>query len=172
MDGAFYFAGKCYSGTRKLKGRIVKLEYFQELLARRRPYQPFELRWPAGSKSPPHDHGNSFGVILVVKGGLYQEVFDKATKLFKVSSTHPKGTGMRETPGVIHVMGNASKTEEAVSVHVYAPALKMTYYDPRIFLRTCGDCDGSGEVANEGAGLMDMSCRKCHGSGKVRYYTP
>lgn len=85
--------------------------------------------WRPGGFSKPHDHGDSAGLILVVSGCILEIVFDKKTKVELRRMYYDTGSVIEETEDTIHIMGNASKTEKAITLHVYSnPPLKMTEY--------------------------------------------
>ncbi len=147
------------------------LEYHRKILKRCRDYEIVEITWPPGAKSRPHDHGDSFGSIIVVQGVIYQEVFEKTSKRFNFFSTYGAQKVVEETPDVIHVMGNYSREAPAVSIHTYVPRLKMTYYDRAIFLQACRRCCGTGRAFRELEGI-ESNCIYCLGHGEVKYYAP
>ncbi len=91
------------------------------------------ITWPPGSESKPHDHGISHGKIKVLKGKVFCLVFDKETKKFLRREVFKTGDTLMETPDIIHIMGNDSKTEPVETLHVYTPKLVMKYYPLRIF---------------------------------------
>jgi len=86
------------------------------------------ITWPTGSTSCAHDHGESHGVVRVIKGRLKQKIFDKETKEFLEEQILEEGDSFFETPQMIHIMGNASKEGEAKTLHMYTPKLKMNRY--------------------------------------------
>ncbi|MBI2024762.1 MAG: hypothetical protein HYT03_01550 [Candidatus Harrisonbacteria bacterium] len=87
-----------------------------------------KIVWPPGSKSDPHDHRKSTGHIWILEGAIYQKVYDKKTKKFIKLSIYDVGELIIETPDIIHIMGNASLIEFAVTKHIYSPPLRMKYY--------------------------------------------
>ncbi len=86
------------------------------------------ITWPAGSKSAPHDHGKSFGMVLVLKGEVYEKRYGKSSKKGMGVRHYKVREVMEEGPDLIHVMGNSSD-EEAQTLHVYQPPLKMNFYE-------------------------------------------
>jgi len=142
---------------------------YQRKTRKSRNYEVVEIVWPPGAKSPPHDHGESKGMIMVVSGTIYQEVFDKETKMFRLSATYGSGSVIEETPDIIHVMGNASKDEPAKTVHVYTPHLKMTDYASGELFQECRVCHGTKVICVQGEDLP-IQCSECSGSGKTKYY--
>ena len=88
---------------------------------------------PPGVVTPPHDHGVSHGRIRVLKGKVFCLVFDKETKKFLRREVFGAGETLMETPDIIHIMGNESKTEPAETIHVYTPKLVMKNYPLRLF---------------------------------------
>ncbi|TSC89726.1 MAG: hypothetical protein G01um10143_216 [Parcubacteria group bacterium Gr01-1014_3] len=91
------------------------------------------IKWPPGAESRPHDHGKSYGKVKVLSGKVFQLVFDKKTKKFLRRDVMVAGDVMIETPDLIHIMGNDSKTEIAETLHVYTPKLVMKYYSLAMF---------------------------------------
>lgn len=87
------------------------------------------VTWPKGALSLPHDHGSSSGYIQVVEGKVYHDVFNKKTKKFLRTETFGPGSSFKETPDIIHIMGNSSKTRIAKTIHIYSPPIKMTAYE-------------------------------------------
>lgn len=144
---------------------------YQRKTRKSREYEVVEIMWPSGAKGAPHDHGDSRGAILVVYGTIYHEVFDKETKMFRLSANHGPGAVIEETPDIIHVMGNISKDEPAKTVHIYAPHLKMTDYRPEELYQKCPACHGTGIICVQGEDLP-VECSKCSGTGKTKYYAP
>lgn len=106
-----------------------KKPYKREVVCSGRGYEVVLISWPAGACSAAHDHGNSYGVIKILEGSVYQKVFDKKTKKFLFRKTYGKGKSFKETPEIIHLMGNASKSRGATTLHVYTPRLKMKTYE-------------------------------------------
>ncbi|MEK7641212.1 MAG: cysteine dioxygenase family protein [Patescibacteria group bacterium] len=85
--------------------------------------------WPKGSRTRPHDHGNSMGFTILISGGLFEQIFDQKSKeLRHVRAFDQPGDEFKETPEMIHVVGQYGEGE-AVSLHIYLPPLNMTYYD-------------------------------------------
>lgn len=106
-----------------------KKPYNREVVCSGRGYEVVLITWPPGACSAAHDHGTSLGVIKILEGKVYQKVFDKKTKKFLFKRAYGKGKSFEETPDIIHLMGNASKDEGAITLHVYTPRLKMKTYD-------------------------------------------
>ena len=86
------------------------------------------IDWPPGVRSAPHDHGTSHGMIRVLEGMVYCDNFSKKTKKFTSRLVGGKGDMLYETPDIIHIMGNNSKTKRAQALHIYTPPLKMKVY--------------------------------------------
>jgi mannose-6-phosphate isomerase-like protein (cupin superfamily) len=90
-------------------------------------HEAWLLTWLPGQGTDLHDHGGSAGAFVVVSGVLREEVVD-------LRDMHPRAVvltaGAARSFGARHVhrITNAG-TVPAVSVHVYAPALRaMTRY--------------------------------------------
>jgi hypothetical protein len=83
------------------------------------------IRWPAGTRVRPHDHGGSVGAFSVVRGALEEVRFGAAgrrSRLLGAGSTVAVGSD------VVHDV--VSRSPDALSVHVYSPPLsEMAIYD-------------------------------------------
>jgi hypothetical protein len=84
------------------------------------------IRWPPGSEAPLHDHGDASAVAVVLRGELRERAnlgddwFERPW-LCQTQVELPKH--------IRHHVWNES-TEDAYSVHVYAPSLaRMTFYE-------------------------------------------
>jgi hypothetical protein len=84
------------------------------------------IRWPPGSSAPLHDHGDASAVALVLRGELRERAFYRGECLERLWQTQL----VIELPkDVRHAVWNES-SEDAYSVHVYAPQLtSMTFYE-------------------------------------------
>ncbi len=102
--------------------------YRRIVLYRNSRVEVVRIIWPPCIASLPHDHGTSYGIIKVISGAIFQDIFSKKTKRFIEHSRHGKDEILFETPDVIHIMGNPSKKKAAETIHIYSPRLAMTYY--------------------------------------------
>jgi cysteine dioxygenase len=97
------------------------------------------MNWATGRKCSPHDHGESFGWIQVVCGGLSHVLYtlDKDDRPVEFASRYEaSGTVMFSARGAVHSMGNPGKCK-MVTLHAYAPPIDgMTVYD----LERCARC--------------------------------
>ena len=112
-----------------LTGPVSENGYKRKVLYANKTVEAIWITWSPGAKSKPHDHGISTGKIWVAKGQIFQKIFDKKTKEMKNLLMYSAGETLEETPDIIHIMGNPSQTEEAETLHVYSPPLKMTDYE-------------------------------------------
>lgn len=105
--------------------------YKREVLRRTKKIEIALITWPKGSVSRPHDHGESSGITIVLRGSVFEKVFDKKTKMFLRHDIHPANlnASFEESPNRIHIVGNANPDEEAITLHIYMPPLKMKFYD-------------------------------------------
>ncbi|RZS87302.1 cysteine dioxygenase type I [Motilibacter rhizosphaerae] len=93
-------------------------------------YEAWLLSWLPGQSTGPHDHGGSSGAMLVLQGSVAETTFaglggPGATS--PATRTLPEGT-LRPF-GQKHVHDVAATGGPAVTMHVYAPALRtMTRY--------------------------------------------
>lgn len=106
-----------------------RIPYEREIVFQNEDAELVKVTWPAGSTSVAHDHGESYGLIRILEGKIFQKVFDKNTKEGVGRSEHGVGEVFLETPEIIHIMGNASDSDIAVTLHYYSPRLKMENYD-------------------------------------------
>lgn len=85
------------------------------------------IEWEPGSSSAFHDHGESHGLITLLKGTLLERRREiGSTAMFTIK--HKAGDVIKESPGTIHRMENPSRSMVAVSLHYYCPPLKMCEY--------------------------------------------
>ncbi len=91
--------------------------------------QPFEcvlLNWPPGVESAIHLHKGLFGFVLVLQGGINNHFYlEKPGELteYEIQTYLPKGM-LYEPDGAIHKIANNSKTQNAVTLHFYYPAIE------------------------------------------------
>ncbi len=111
--------------------RGPKIKYKRKILHRDQEMEIVRIDWPVGSKSRPHDHGDSRGCTIVLKGSVFEKTFDRKDKMFLRDNIHPANISeiFEESPRYIHIIGNANPDIEAVTLHVYMPPLKMNFYD-------------------------------------------
>lgn len=112
--------------------RKTKFIYKRKVLHKDANTEIILITWPKGSVSLPHDHGISSGCIAVVEGSVFHDVFSKKTKKFLKSEKFDAGSFLKETPDIIHIMGNTSKAKIAKTIHMYSPPLKMTAYKKEV----------------------------------------
>jgi len=58
------------------------------------------VTWPPRTHSFAHDHGNSSGLIRVLSGSVYHDVFDKGTLTPRGRSVFQAGECFLETPDI------------------------------------------------------------------------
>jgi mannose-6-phosphate isomerase-like protein (cupin superfamily) len=97
-------------------------------------HEAWLLTWLSGQATDLHDHGGSAGAFVVVGGTLTEQVVDTDHLLgnrhpvVPREVTLPTGAARAFGPRHVHRITNAG-TVPAVSLHVYAPALReMTRY--------------------------------------------
>lgn len=94
-------------------------------------YEAWAIAWARGGDIELHDHGDSHGVLTVVRGELTESY---TTRLDHPLCTRKLGARMTIAFGAdhIHDIVNLGDTL-AMSVHVYAPHLSsMTFYDDQL----------------------------------------
>ena len=109
-------------------------------IAEDRRYSIVSMVWAAEQFSPIHDHGNCWCVECVMEGEfevtpfeLIEERQDGSVILEKLPAIYcaTGGTGSLIPPFEYHVAGNPSKTEKAVTLHVYGGAYdRCTLFEP------------------------------------------
>jgi mannose-6-phosphate isomerase-like protein (cupin superfamily) len=83
------------------------------------------LTWLPGQETDLHDHGGSAGAFVVVSGALTEHTV-RGGRL--VGAALPAGAGRRFGARHVHGVTNSGDVP-AISIHVYAPALRsMTRY--------------------------------------------
>lgn len=97
--------------------------YRQQLFFKNEECEILLVTWPPGSKSEIHDHGQSKGIITVLTGHVFQDIYSQKTKRLLLSKIHTAGKVIKEYPDTLHRMGNASKSKIAVTTHIYWPPL-------------------------------------------------
>ncbi len=88
-------------------------------------YDVWLLSWPAGTRVSPHDHGDSVGVFMVIRGELLEVRWKRGLTRRRLAST---GEVLTVECGAVHdVVGTATRS---LSVHTYSPPLRsMGFYD-------------------------------------------
>jgi predicted metal-dependent enzyme (double-stranded beta helix superfamily) len=91
------------------------------------PYlQIWLLSWPAGTHTGWHDHGDSAGAFLSVRGTLLEQTSNGRRRKDR---TLFAGDGRSFGPNHVHHVANVG-LQPALSVHLYTPRLTtMTQYD-------------------------------------------
>ena len=107
----------------------AKINYKRTVLHKDKYVEVVVITWPKNSRSAAHDHGESSGLIRVLSGNIYQDVYHKKTRRFIERLKYKKGDTLVETPDLIHIMGNASQTKSAQALHIYTPPLKMKVFE-------------------------------------------
>jgi mannose-6-phosphate isomerase-like protein (cupin superfamily) len=90
-------------------------------------HEAWLLTWLPGQGTDLHDHGGSAGAFVVISGALHEEVVDPERarpRAVVLAAGAARSFGARH----VHRITNTG-IEPAVSLHVYAPALRvMTRY--------------------------------------------
>ena len=98
-------------------------------------FEAWLLGWPVGEGLELHDHGSSFGALVVVEGTLL-ETYVQASDWVRPGGRlrHrrlPEGALVTFGPDYIHDVVNGGASQ-ALSIHVYSPRLRsMTFYENR-----------------------------------------
>jgi predicted metal-dependent enzyme (double-stranded beta helix superfamily) len=96
-------------------------------------FEAWAIVWPPGGAIQLHDHGASFGAVVVASGQLVETTVKSTAHGVALIETHEIGAGQHRTfgPRYVHDLSN-DQAEAAVSVHVYGPRLTtMSYYKLR-----------------------------------------
>lgn len=83
-------------------------------------YEVWLLSWLPGQDTGVHDHGGSAGAFAVARGALVETSYGAGAP---VERRYAQGAVRPFGPRHVHAVVNAA-LEPAVSVHVYAPALR------------------------------------------------
>lgn len=112
-------------GSWPIQPQYDPAERWYARLAETPEHEVWLLTWLPGQQTDWHDHGGSAGAFTVVEGTLVEKTVSGGRVH---EQALPAGGGRRF--GVHHVHGVANHgTVPAVSIHVYAPALRsMTRY--------------------------------------------
>jgi cysteine dioxygenase len=85
------------------------------------------LCWNPGQSSPCHDHSGSECFMRLIEGSLIELRFQPSAKgptLIGSEAMHPGITAFINDSIGLHAVSNPSKTERAVSLHLYIPPYK------------------------------------------------
>jgi cysteine dioxygenase len=85
-------------------------------------YEVILMNWKPKNESNIHNHGASFGCVVVLKGQIINNLFDENTKI-KSISIHTKGDHTEVPKDIYHQIKN-STDDYAVTMHFYSPPLK------------------------------------------------
>jgi hypothetical protein len=110
----------------------AKIGYGRKIVYKDKNVEVVLITWPKNSRSLGHDHGRSVGLIRVLSGQVYQDVYSKKTKKFIKRINYKVGDSIVETPALLHVMGNSSQKRTARALHIYTPPVKMRYYEDKV----------------------------------------
>lgn len=116
------------------KLRICPKIYTRNLIVRNPLLEVILVNWGRGQVSPVHDHGESFGAVLVCKGELgctqyrVEPVDEQRYSVVETTShvTLEGDVGMTEK-GEIHKQGNFSTNGDVVSLHFYIRSLNALH---------------------------------------------
>jgi hypothetical protein len=87
--------------------------------------------WTNEQETGFHDHDVSAGAVYVCTGELAEDRFELTDGVLRrVTIGHPQGTAFDFDASHVHCVRHAGGEEQAVSIHVYSPALwRMGYYE-------------------------------------------
>ncbi len=108
------------------------IPYNRILLSQTKNVEVLLMCWSQGMSSAPHDHGQSYGSVKVIKGCLSNTYWQINNNKFSCLKTtmHNSGEIISIKSGKIHAMANISDTA-SYSLHVYVkPIHKMKVYNP------------------------------------------
>lgn len=91
------------------------------------------MHWASQHACAPHDHGDSYGCLLVVAGQAVERLYRRRGRAgveLMTTRRHQAGDIVLVPRGVIHSMVNPT-TSPLVTLHLYVPEITgMTVYDP------------------------------------------
>jgi len=119
------------------------LPYGRNLLYQSSNFEAILMNWKPKNESNIHDHGNSFGCVVVLDGEVKNIVVNDQNKVVEISKC-TKGAFAEVPKGIYHQLQN--KTDEfAVTLHFYAPPIigmkvkdKLDFEKEYIVKSNCG----------------------------------
>lgn len=105
--------------------------YAREVLAAGPDLELMVARWRPGPGTPPHDHGDSLGVVRIVRGRALHRTFEVELGVLRERSATEHGPGelLVVPAGVLHAVRPIG--EDLVTLHAYVgPIADMLVLDP------------------------------------------
>jgi cysteine dioxygenase len=112
--------------------------YGRKLLFKNEYLEILVMNWNNYFRCAPHDHGNSYGWVSVVKGESTHTIYELKGEIPvpKVTRVEPENTSFFAARSMVHDMENQTDGE-LVTLHVYSPPISnMKVYD----LEKCAMC--------------------------------
>lgn len=129
------------------------------------------MNWSPQQLCSPHDHGGSFGWIQLVEGNADHVLYTLDQEGIPVQYLRRRettGSMYFAARGMIHAMGNATRTP-MVTLHAYSPPITgMKVYDPEkcLVCRVSDDC-GAWWPAETRQQLEILKLREDVGSSRI-----
>ena len=113
--------------------KFSDVNYARNILAKSPWYQLIVICWREGQSSPIHDHGESACGVRVVDGTAtevrYTHTGDGSVHKCSQAEYSPGDVCVTSTDQ-IHVIRNEAGRDDLVTLHVYSPPLKMSFFEP------------------------------------------
>jgi hypothetical protein len=108
--------------------------YRRWLVAEGDGYSAILIGWPAGYKTPVHDHDGLWGIELVLCGALHVDEFQLTSgqpQPIRMLDLIPDHAAVFDEATYAHACSNPSQSVPALSLHVYGgPLLAYSVYPP------------------------------------------
>lgn len=114
-----------------------KPKHTRTVLFKNKDVEVILIDWEPGSETPIHDHGESCGIIRVLRGALTEDVFSPFTLESSYSNYYGEEGIFFEIPTTIHCVKNSGKNK-ARSLHIYTPPLVMKEYEGKAHSTSSG----------------------------------
>jgi cysteine dioxygenase len=108
------------------------VNYARTIFAQSPWYQLIVICWRSGQSSPIHDHRGSQCGVRVVAGTATETVYERtpagAARAVREVEYHQDDVCTTSDTGM-HVISNRQPQTDLVTLHLYSPPLKMTFYE-------------------------------------------
>lgn len=125
------------------------LPYGRNLLYQSSNFEAILMNWKPKNESNLHDHGNSYGCVVVLNGDIENVTVDDDNKVVEISKC-TKGALAEVPKGIYHQIKNTTD-DFAVTLHFYAPPIngmrvkdKFDFNKQYVVKSDCGAWNPSG----------------------------
>jgi cysteine dioxygenase len=115
---------------------FAKRKYARNLIARSSFAELLMLCWHSGQRTPIHDHGGSFGVVLLVEGLLTETMYERMpeghVRPYNTYKWNPGAVTGADVPDIHQLLNLQQAGRDMVTLHCYAPPLSvLNTFSPR-----------------------------------------